>query len=422
MVEVTTTVTARLFPSEEQSAALTEYLAEYTAVLNHVSHVAFESQCQNFRTLHDDNYYSLRRLYRLGSQAVISAEKEVVAKYKTVHARVPKNGRWKSYVRFRKHTTSLVYARDYSLKFADGEFTASLQSLNGRIKGVPVTGLDPDLMNDESTRIGTATLNHRRGKWILHVPVTRDIPAASLTDVRNVVGVDMGIRHLAVTYDSRGKTRFYRGGEVKNKRAHYKSLRTELQRKGTPSSRRRLRAIGSRESRWMSDVNHVVSKALVEHAGDAALIVVEDLTGVRNATERVKRKHRYVQVSWAFHDLRQKIEYKAALAGSRCVAVSPRYTSQKCPKCGHIEAGNRDKRGHRFLCKRCAYRSNDDRIGAMNLHNKGIQYRVQCELGTPDSQGCIQPAHDAPSIQGGSVPSGARLTAGQEQTPSVRAG
>jgi len=422
VVEVTTTVTARLFPTEEQAAALTEYLAEYTAVLNHISHVAFESQCQNFRNLHDDNYYNLRRLYRLGSQATISAEKEVVAKYKTVHARVPKNGRWKSYVRFRKHTTSLVYARDYSLKFTDGEFTASLQSLNGRIKGVPVNGLDPDLLNDESTRIGTATLNHRRGKWILHVPVTRDIPTVDISEVSNVVGVDMGIRHLAVTYDSRGKTHFYRGGEVKNKRAHYKSLRTDLQRKGTPSSRRRLRAIGSRESRWMRDVNHVVSKALVEQAGDNALIIVEDLTGIRNATERVKLKHRYVQVSWAFFDLRRKIEYKAALAGSCSLAVDPRYTSQMCPKCGHTDPGNRNKKAHIFTCRSCGYRSNDDRIGAMNLHNKGIQYRVQCELGIPDSQGCIQPAHDAPSPQGGSVPPGTRFTAGQEQTPSVRAG
>ena len=413
-------MTARLFPTEEQAAALTEYLAEYTAVLNHISHAAFESRCQNFRTLHDEHYYDLRRLYRLGSQAVISAEKETVARYKTVHAKVSKNDRWKSFVRFRKHTATMVYNRDYSLKMVDGEFTASLQSLNGRIKNVPVKGLD--ILMDDSFRLGTAIVNHRRGKWILHVPVTRDIPTADISEVSNVVGVDMGIRHLAVTYDSRGKTHFYRGGEVKNKRAHYKSLRTDLQRKGTPSSRRRLRAIGSRESRWMRDVNHVVSKALVEQAGDNALIIVEDLTGIRNATERVKLKHRYVQVSWAFFDLRRKIEYKAALAGSRSLAVNPRHTSQKCPKCGHIEAGNRDKRGHRFLCKRCAYRSNDDRIGAMNLHNKGIQYRVQCETGIPDSQGCIQPAHDAPSPQGGSVPPGTRFTAGQEQTPSVRAG
>lgn len=418
MVEVTTTVTARLFPTEQEAEALTAYLMEYAAVLNHLSHVAFENKCQNFRTLHDANYHDLRRVYSLGSQAVISAEKEVVARYKGIHANMAKDDRWKNFVRFRKHTAALVYNRDYSLKVVDGQFVASLQSLNGRIKNIPVEGLE--LLHDENLRIGTATMNFRRGKWLLHVPVTREVPAASVDDVRNIVGIDVGIRHLAVSYDSKDNTAFYRGGEVKNRRAKYALLRRDLQRKGTPSSRRRLRSIGSRESRWMSDVNHVVSKALVNNAGENALIVVEDLTGIRNATERVRRKNRYVSVSWAFYDLRQKIEYKAALNGSIVIAVDPRYTSQMCPKCGHTEKANRNKRTHSFTCRRCEYRSNDDRIGSMNLHNKGIQYRVQCASGTPDVQGCIQPAHDAPSPQGGRA--NARHTSGQEQTPSVRAG
>lgn len=386
MVEVTTTVTARLFPTEQQAEALAAYLAEYAAVLNHLSHAAYDSRCQNFRTLHDANYRELRRIYALGSQAVISAEKEVVARYKSVHAGVSKDARWKNFVRFRKHTAALVYNRDYSLKVVDGQFVASVQSLNGRIKNVPIRGLDA--LHDEDLRIGTATLNHRRGKWLLHVPITREVASTGINDVRNVVGIDVGIRHLAVSYDSKGRSAFYRGGEVKNKRAKYKMLRRDLQRKGTPSSRRRLRSIGSRESRWMRDINHVVAKALVNNAGDSALIVVEDLSGIRNATERVRRKNRYTSVSWAFYDLRQKIEYKAALNGSIVIAVDPRHTSQMCPKCGHTEKANRNKRAHSFTCRRCTYRSNDDRIGSMNLHNKGIQYRVQCALGTPDVQGC----------------------------------
>lgn len=420
MVELTTTVTARLFPTEQQAEALSTYLSEYASVLNHVSHVAFDAKCQNFRTLHDTHYYELRRLYRLGSQAVISAEKDVVARYKAVHANTSRDDRWKTLVRFRKHTATLVYTRDYSLRTVDGSFVVSLPSLNGRIKHIPVAGLDS--LHDEDLKIGTARLSFRRGKWLLHIPVTREVDAAKPAAVRNVVGVDMGIRHLAVSHDSRGKTHFYRGGEVKNTRAHYKMLRRDLQRKGTPSARRRLRRIGSRESRWMSDVNHVVSKALVTQAGGQSLIVVEDLTGIRNATERVRRKNRYASVSWAFGDLRQKIEYKAALNGSLCVAVDPRHTSQRCPKCGHTERGNRDKWAHAFACRCCGYRSNDDRVAAMNLHSMGIQYRVQCEAGTPVSQGCVQPPPGAPSPQGGSGSHGSRLTAGQERTFTVGEG
>ena len=65
----------------------------------------------------------------------------------------------------------------------------------------------------------------------------------------------------------------------------------------TPSSRRRLKAIGQRENRWMQDINHQVSKALVENNPKHTLFVLEDLSGIRNATERVKTKYRYVSVS-----------------------------------------------------------------------------------------------------------------------------
>ena len=58
----------------------------------------------------------------------------------------------------------------------------------------------------------------------------------------------------------------------------------------TPSSRRRLKAIGQRENRWMQDINHQVSKALATGNPKHTLFVLEDLTGIRNAAERVKQK------------------------------------------------------------------------------------------------------------------------------------
>ena len=84
-----------------------------------------------------------------------------------------------------------------------------------------------------------------------------------LPDICNVVGIDRGINFIAATYDSKHKSGFVRGRSIKQKRAHYSALRKELQMRHTPSSRRRLKSIGQRENRWMQDVNHCVSKALV---------------------------------------------------------------------------------------------------------------------------------------------------------------
>jgi IS605 OrfB family transposase len=195
----------------------------------------------------------------------------------------------------------------------------------------------------------------------------------------NVVGHDRGIRFITTSYGSNGKTTFYSGNEVKQKRGHYKTLRKQLQQIGTPSSRRRLKAIGQRENRWMNDVDHCISKALVENNPKGTLHVLEDLSGVRNATEKVKVKDRYVMVSWSYYDLEQKLIYKAKERGQKVIKVNPRYTSQTCPKCGHIEKANRNKQKHIFCCKNCGYISNDDRIGAMNLYRMGIEYLIESQ-------------------------------------------
>ena len=150
----------------------------------------------------------------------------------------------------------------------------------------------------------------------------------------------------------------------------------------------RPKAIGQRENRWMQDVNHCVSKALVENNPKHTLFVLEDLSGVRSATERVRREDRYVSVSWSFYDLEQKLKYKAALNESSVINVDHRYTSQTCPVCGHTERSNRDKKKHIFCCKACGYTSNDDRIGAMNLYRMGINYLSDSQV--PDT---VAPQH-----------------------------
>ena len=138
----------------------------------------------------------------------------------------------------------------------------------------------------------------------------------------------------------------------------------------------------------MQDVNHQVSKALVESNPKHTLFVLEDLSGVRSATEKVRLKDRYVCVSWSFYDLEQKLRYKAALNESCVINVDPRYTSQTCPVCGHTEKANRNKKMHIFKCKCCGYTSNDDRIGAMNLYRMGINYLADSKV--PDT---VAPQH-----------------------------
>ena len=89
----------------------------------------------------------------------------------------------------------------------------------------------------------------------------------------------------------------------------------------------------------------------------------------RNTCDRNRDLH-----SWSFYDLQVKLTYKAQARQSQVLMVSAKYTSQRCPKCGQICKENRNHVLHRYDCAYCGFRTNDDRIGAMNLYELGKQY------------------------------------------------
>lgn len=371
MTTVTSKIQIYVSPNEAESLLFTG--KAYQRACNFLSEKVFESKELRQPKLNNLYYKEIRGRFGLKSQMAQSVMKTVIARYKSAKS----NGNAWSLVAFKVPTYDLVWNRDYSLL----EKTFSVNTLDGRLK-LRFEKKGMRRYFDGTWKFGTAQLVQKAGKWFLHIPMTNSISKMELDKANHVVGIDLGINFLATAYDSQGKTTFFPGREVKAKRGAAKALRKQLQQKQTSSSRSRLEEIGSRENRYVSDVNHRTTKALVERYPKGTVFVLEDLTGVRNATEKVRTKQRYVSVSWAFYQFRKMLEYKAELNGQRVLVVDPKYTSQTCPKCGHVEKENRDKRTHTFCCKNCRYTSNDDRIGAMNLHRKGVETisaTVQCQ-------------------------------------------
>ena len=361
------TITAKiqLYVSAPQSESLRITTRAYQKACNWLSAHVHQTKNLNQVSINNLHYSDLRNIFGLKSQMAQSVMKTVIARYKSAKS----NGHEWALVEFKLPEYDLVWNRDYSL--TKKQF--SVNTLDGRMKFNYERKAMRKYFNG-TWKFGTAKLVHKYNKWFLHIPMTKEHQALEYKNVNNIVGIDLGINFLATTYDSQGKTTFYNGNIVKHKRGQFKATRKQLQMRQTPSARKKLKQIGSRENRYVSDVNHRITKALVEKYPKGTMFVLEDLTGVRSATEKVYVKNRYVFVSWAFYQFRQMLEYKAELNGQKVIVVDPKYTSQQCPKCGHIEKGNRDKKSHTFKCKNCQYQSNDDRIGAMNLHRKGIKH------------------------------------------------
>ena len=391
MSDLTKTVKLRINITPEQTELFRQMTEQYRQACNFVSQYIFDNQFDlAYLSLNKVLYAEIRSRFGLKSQMAQSSIKTVIAKYKTVKQQLlqrpykykDEKGNWKYITKtlewlwksvfFRRPKTDLVRDRDYS--FVDKGQTLSINTLGGRVK-CSFFGEHFSAYLDGSYSLGTAKLVELNGLWYLHIPVTKTIEDFEKEKVRHVVGIDRGLRFLAVSYDEQGKTEFVSGKKIATKRRKFQEVRRQLQSKGTKSAKRRLKAISGRENRWMSDVNHRISKTLVQKYGKNTLFVLEDLMGISFEETNLSRgaKQNYALRSWSFYQLEQFLSYKAHENKSEVLKVSAKYTSQRCPKCGTIHKENRDHRRHLYSCQ-CGYKSNDDRIGAMNIQFLGTMW------------------------------------------------
>lgn len=147
----------------------------------------------------------------------------------------------------------------------------------------------------------------------------------------------------------------------------YKNQRKRFQKKGKLKLVKKIR---NRESRIVRDLNHKISRKVVDNAlENKSGIVLEDLKGIRK-TKKQAKGFRYSLHSWSFYQLRQFIEYKAKLLGIPVVKIDPAYTSQQCSRCGLL--GNRDKK--HFKCLACGHVEDADVNASfvIGLRHQGI--------------------------------------------------
>lgn len=125
--------------------------------------------------------------------------------------------------------------------------------------------------------------------------------------------------------------------------------------------------MSGREKRFMSDVNHCVSKHLA-HTPSIGRIALENLTGIRR--NRCNKTTRKWLGQWAFHQLEFNIIYKAHQQGIEVALVDPAYTSQRCSTCGYTAKNNRRK--GTFACRSCGFIANADVNAAINIRDKSL--------------------------------------------------
>ncbi len=179
--------------------------------------------------------------------------------------------------------------------------------------------------------------------WIF-VSVT--VSEEKVCDSNQWLGVDRNATgHCCVAASSDGKLVLKLGKKARHSHKKHLNHRKYLQRQ---KRRRALAMLKRRESNISRDINHKVSRKIVDVAKENHYgIKLENLSGIRNSKNHAQ-SFQYFLHSWSFYQLQQMIEYKAKLLGVPVVYVEPSYTSQICSRCGLI--GNRKDKLFKCAC------------------------------------------------------------------------
>lgn len=349
-------------------------IQRWNEACNYISRVCFDNIQVAHNTIKVNNlvYNDVRALFGLSAQVTQNAIRQVSAKYQSAKTSKTK---MKRPIYFKPRNAVALQGGERGRDFGFKKDGLSIWTVDERVKGVTFHGSPMLTEHLQSWHLGDARMFISRGKVFLSVSFSKDVePAVKPNNA--VIGVDRGINYLAVTTDGK-RSQFFGGKRVKHIRSRYLKTRASLQRKkatkNTRSIRRVLKRLSGKEARFMRDTNHTISRRIIDFTKQTGnpTIAIEKLDGIRNAP---RRKDQNADAnSWAFYQLEQFLQYKAANLGFEIIEVDPRHTSQGCSKCGHTVKSNRH--GHKFVCKACNYSLHADLNAARNIKLRGILTR-----------------------------------------------
>lgn len=234
--------------------------------------------------------------------------------------------------------------------------------------------------------IRTCTITRKASYFYISMLVDINQECLPIVEPKSVVGIDVGVNKLVALSD---------GSFIENKAVstNLKTTRRLAIRHRAISRKQRGSKNRSKACSRLGKMQHKLSLSRDSYNWQAANKIVntadsiarEDLK-IKNMVKRAKPKpdakggykrngasaktglnKRIVDCGWG--DLFQKVAWLAAKSGKPVFAVNPRHTSQQCPKCGHIEKGNRS--GEKFVCRQCGYAEHADTGASRKIAKKG---------------------------------------------------
>jgi putative transposase len=225
------------------------------------------------------------------------------------------------------------------------------------------------------------TVSSAGGKWFISIQTEQEV-AAPLHPATGTIGIDLGVAKSVALSDG---SVFAGPNSFRQHQHRLAHLQRGLARKTKFSNnwkkaKKNVTRLHTRIAHIRRDFLHKTTTAISKNH---ALACIEDLK-VSNMSRsakgslahpgknvRAKSGLNRAILDQGMNEFRRQLEYKQGWLGGWVKSVAPQYTSQTCPRCGHVSPDNRKRQGA-FLCVRCEFAGNADWVAAINIEAKGL--------------------------------------------------
>ncbi len=332
------TIKIKLFEDKD----LIETIRVFSKARQYVNDIGYKKKIYNKNKLNKLTYYKIKKLYPTLPTGLIQTARDVASEsLKREKCKKPIKVREFSSVRLDKR--NLRVNLEHKL--------ISISSVNGRKK---VTFQIHKLVEKyKEWRPIAGMLCYKQKQLSLNLVVEKDNSQINLGGIeieKDSLGIDRGVNNILVCSNNL----FYNSKKLKKIKGKYQYLRAVLQKKGTKSAKRHLKSISRKETRFVSDTNHRLSKWIAD--SDFKVFVLEDLKDMKH--KKNGRRFNKKLGNWSFKQFETYLKYKAEERQKVVLSVNPKYTSQTCSKCRYKDKLNR--KGSNFKCVHCKYELHAD--------------------------------------------------------------